>query len=32
MMDEEVPAFFEDAAACRDPVTLALEDLVRGRR
>ncbi len=32
MNDEEVRAFFEDAARCGDPSFPAVEDLVHGRR
>jgi prevent-host-death family protein len=32
MTDEEVLAFFDDAARCGDPTFPAVEDLVRGRR
>jgi prevent-host-death family protein len=32
MTDEEVSAFFEEAAQCGDPNFSAVDDLVRGRR
>jgi prevent-host-death family protein len=32
MTDEEVRAFFDEAAQCGDPNFAAVEDLVRGRR
>ncbi len=32
MTDEEIRAFFDDAARCGDPTFSAVDDLVRGRR